>query len=425
MKRSSRASASRRPRRAEEAGRRALSHVGGRVEGLRGPPELRAAIVRACSVDPERGVRDHVHGFHSYPARLHPHTAAHLIRALCPESGRVGDAFCGSGTVVVEARRLGRAAVGVDLNPLAVRLSRLKTEPLPSQRRAALLAAAQAACEHAETRREKSAGPTQTYPPAERALYDVHVLLELDGLADGIRRLAPEPLREPLRLALSSMLSKVARDQRGEAPAKRLPAGFAIRFFEARVGEWCRQQGRYEALLPEPRPRVQCLEGDARELGRLGVSGVDLFVSSPPYPGVLDYAEYHRSRLAWLGLSARRINDAEIGSRRRLSRLSHRAAAQCWEQDFARVLSAMRVALSPAGRVALVVADSLLVDRPYFADAMVARCAEEAGLRVLAAGAQRRPHFHRKSMLAFGRSPRREHVILLGPRAPASSANAR
>ena len=39
------------------------------------------------------------------------------------------DPFCGSGTALVEAQRAGFDAVGIDLNPIACRISRVKTGP--------------------------------------------------------------------------------------------------------------------------------------------------------------------------------------------------------------------------------------------------------------------------------------------------------
>jgi SAM-dependent methyltransferase len=398
--------------------RRPLSHVGGRVERLDGPSELRAVIEQALDIDPEQGVRDHVHGFHSYPARLHPLTAGHLVRGLSPERGSVADPFCGCGTVLVEARRLGRKAIGVDLNPLAVRLTRFKTQPLSLQQRDELEAAAARVAEHAEERRLASAGPTHRYAPVQREAFDVHVLLELDGLAHGIKQEPPGYLRQSLGLALSSIFSKVGRDNSAEGPGKRLASGFTIRFFQNRVGELVRQLAEYEALLPDKAPGVQVREADARQLGELGLKNVDLFVSSPPYPGVLDYADYHRTRLSWLNIDAKEFERLEMGARRHLQRLDHEQAAASWEGDFVRVLRAMRDALAPEGHIALVLADSLLAGKPYPADVVVERCAARAGLELIARGSQRRPHFHRQSAKAFGDRPRYEHLLLLAPAPP-------
>jgi hypothetical protein len=187
----------------------------------------------------------------------------------------------------------------------------------------------------------------------------------------------------------------------------------ASRFFESRVGELVRQLAEYEALLPPKAAGAIVREADARELAALGLRNVDLFVSSPPYPGVLDYAQYHRTRLSWLGIDAREFERLEMGARRHLQRLDHERAAAAWEADFGKVLEAMRGALASGGLIALVIADSLLAGKPYPADVVVERCARRAGLEVVARGAQRRPHFHPQSARAFGDRPRHEHLLLL------------
>jgi len=46
-----------------------------------------------------------------------------LIGACCPPGGSVLDPCCGSGTAVVAARRLGRRAIGVDIDPRAIALA--------------------------------------------------------------------------------------------------------------------------------------------------------------------------------------------------------------------------------------------------------------------------------------------------------------
>ncbi|HEY4329935.1 MAG TPA: site-specific DNA-methyltransferase [Phycisphaerae bacterium] len=47
-----------------------------------------------------------------------------LIKALCPKEGSVGDFFCGSGTTLLAAQKLGRKFLGADINPAAVKLAR-------------------------------------------------------------------------------------------------------------------------------------------------------------------------------------------------------------------------------------------------------------------------------------------------------------
>jgi DNA methylase len=117
--------------------RRSLTHVGGAVQTA-GDARIAAKLAEAIDVapapeprrdgsaddDPDRA---HVHGFHTYPARMHPTTAGRLVRAATERDALVLDPFCGSGTVLVETMIAGRRAAGTDLNPLAERLARLKT----------------------------------------------------------------------------------------------------------------------------------------------------------------------------------------------------------------------------------------------------------------------------------------------------------
>lgn len=70
------------------------------------------------------------HGFHDYPARMIPQIAQRLIERYAPNSGKILDPFCGSGTTLVEAQLANRRAVGNDINPLAVLLSKVKATPI-------------------------------------------------------------------------------------------------------------------------------------------------------------------------------------------------------------------------------------------------------------------------------------------------------
>lgn len=76
----------------------------------------------------------HVHGMHLYPARMIPQIANRLIRENSSKGETVLDPFCGSGSVLVEALILGRNAVGIDINPLAIMIAKAKTTTIhPSE----------------------------------------------------------------------------------------------------------------------------------------------------------------------------------------------------------------------------------------------------------------------------------------------------
>ena len=415
------------PEQKERKHRRALSHVGGQIEIVGGSPEDRRALEHALSVDPDEGATlAHVHGFHSYPAKLHPDTARRLIEGFSKPGASVLDPFCGSGTVLVEAEIAGRRAFGVDANPLAVELGWLKTHAARSPWVARLDTLAAQVVEHAEARRAAKAGPTRRYPPEDRELFAPHVLLELDGLCDGIERLRGQNEPRALGLVISAILTKVSQkagDSSGRVEPKRIAGGYTIKLFKKKTEELVRRVRELEGLLPERVTPARVELGDARKLGFLRPGSIDLVVSSPPYAGVYDYFEHHKLRLRWLGLGESQFEKSEIGARRQARRASPELALSRFSRDFAACLAEMSRVLAPRGRALLVVADSVLARQALYADELVARLAPEVGLGVAARASQPRPHFHEPTRDAFRKRPRSEHVILLeksaAPRAAA------
>jgi SAM-dependent methyltransferase len=376
-----------------------------------------AALSHALDVGPdESAVMAHMHGFHPYPARLHPLTASRVIEALTERGARVLDPFCGSGTVLAEARLLGRRALGVDANPLAIELAWLKTRGASAAEREALLAAAGVAAEHADQRRLARSGPTKPYGKADRELFDLHVLLELDGLRDGIRKLPDGFERRALMLVLSALFTKVSR-RRAETSRhhqeKRLAGGFVVRFFLEKARDLAKRLAAYDARLPARAPAVELSVGDARRLDHVQRRSIDLVLSSPPYPGVYDYVDQHAARLRWLGLSARGFERSEIGARRRYARVDYERALDGWRRELGPCLDRIAERLAPGGAAVLVIADSVLGGRGVYADDTLAELAPRHGLRVAAHVSQARPHFHAPTARAFAERPRREHLLVL------------
>jgi 16S rRNA G966 N2-methylase RsmD len=64
---------------------------------------------------------------HKYWARKPANVVRACLERFAPRGGVVLDPFCGSGTTLIEARRLGLASVGIDLNPVAVLIARTST----------------------------------------------------------------------------------------------------------------------------------------------------------------------------------------------------------------------------------------------------------------------------------------------------------
>jgi hypothetical protein len=404
--------------------RRSLTNVGGaiRTEGDAEDAALLAAALDVPPPDPDStgddAERAHVHGFHTYPARMHPQTAARLVRAFCPERGTTLDPFCGSGTVLVEAMIAGRNALGTDLNPLAVRLARCKTRPRSDEELEHLVGVARECAEFANTRRKARAGATRRFPPEDVGLFEPHVLLELDSLRAAIERLEGA-VRMDLSLVLSALLVKLSRkrgDTSDEVAPRRLAAGYTAKLFVKKTEELARRLGEFTRALPRPAPSIDVGLDDATELRLFPPRErrtVDAIVTSPPYAATYDYVAHHALRLRWLELDARPLEKSELGARRNYAGMSADEAHDAWSRELARFFTATARVLPPDAPMILVMADSAVGREALRADVIVAEVARRTGFLPAALASQPRPHFHGATVAAFRDEPRAEHALLL------------
>ena len=71
------------------------------------------------------------HAWHPFPAKFPPQLPEFFIRELTEPGETVLDPMLGSGTTLVEAQRLGRRAIGCDIDPLARLLAQAKLTSVP------------------------------------------------------------------------------------------------------------------------------------------------------------------------------------------------------------------------------------------------------------------------------------------------------
>ena len=78
-------------------------------------------------VSDNRLISGKTHNFYKYPACFHPSFSNSVIKNFSEPGDTVIDPFVGGGTSAVEASYLQRNLIGVDINPVAVFLSKFKT----------------------------------------------------------------------------------------------------------------------------------------------------------------------------------------------------------------------------------------------------------------------------------------------------------
>ena len=295
-----------------------------------------------------------IEAIHPYPAKFVAELPRRLLDLLpVPRGTAVLDPFCGSGTTLVECQRRGLPAIGVDLNPIACLISRVKTAPLAC----GLAAAAGAVVEQASGREQAS------MPDAPRLdhWFAHDVQLALAGLTAAIGT-APASHRDALRLALSSIVVRVSNqesDTRYAAICKNVRRADVLTAFH-RAAERIERAlgGREYALAP-----ATVVEADITSVSPAAlttgeeVRGVGLVITSPPYPNAYEYWLYHKYRMYWLGMDPLAVKAREIGARAHFFKRNPHTA-----DDFARqmkqTLGLLRAVLVRGGYVCFVIGRS-------------------------------------------------------------------
>ncbi|RLB57259.1 MAG: hypothetical protein DRJ42_00740 [Deltaproteobacteria bacterium] len=398
-----------------------LTHVGGAIT-TKGDADAAALLAEALDNVTEVDHDELTHGFHTYAARMHPGIARSLVANFSSTDETILDPFVGSGTVAIEAMIAGNRPVGVDLNPIALRIASVKTELRREGGRERFVNIANEIAERSETRVRSRVDARAPIPRDETQYWSGHTLKELAGLLEEIRAIDDDQDRRAFEMVFSSIVVKVSRQRsdtskhdasRDPSPdptsqsSRGIRKGLPTEFFLRKALELVERWEVLSEFAPERAHRPLFYEGDARRLPRVLPPRVraDLIITSPPYGGTYDYVDHHARRYAWLKIDPRHFERNEVGARRRLKGAD---GLRTWDREVADLLGSM-AAVRTHDRVPIIMlmGDGEVGNRRVPADEQVNRLAPRAKLRLIASASQERPDFR-------GGDPRREHLLLLG-----------
>jgi DNA modification methylase len=259
---------------------------------------------------------------HPFPARMAPGIALEVISKATKQL-RVLDPMMGSGTVVALARSKNHIAIGVDIDPLAVLISRVWTTAVDAEETTAkasqVLMRAKAIF---ATMRQGEAYPPRSDRETRRFVaywFDGHARKQLASLSLSIARVRSEATRNVLLCALSRLIitkasgASLAMDLSHSRPHKKFDRAPVkpFRRFLAAVDHVASNCVPKKGLDRGPAPRLYL--GDARELPVRDAS-IDLVVSSPPYLNAIDYIRCSKFSLVWMGYRIPRLRELRAGS---------------------------------------------------------------------------------------------------------------
>lgn len=330
------------------------------------------------------------HGFHTYPAGLHPDAARALVEAYDAE--RILDPFCGGGTTLVEARAHGRVTLGRDVSPVALRVARTRTATPPDDVVRRFRSTSRKLTEVARHAREL---PGPSILPAVEQWYAPHALMELESLRRGILD-AEESVRDLLWATFSSLLIKVswrASDTSAKRLKHRRPPGTTAVLFHKKARELGRRMEALREAAPEGTPEADIAFGDARAID---VEPVQLVLTSPPYPSTYDYLPLQHLRHVWL---PDRLPDfeVEIGPRRDW-RDGGKGAVKRWREDTRQWMAAAHRVLEPGGHLVIVIGDGLTPRGPVDTAKATEEVARSLGFEMAGRASVERPDHARKTI---------------------------
>ena len=241
------------------------------------------------------------HGYHRYPAKFIPQIVSRLLKKYTKEGDLVVDPFGGCGTTLVESKVMGRSSVGVDINPVAVLITKAKLTPIDPQKIEKAFVALKA-------RLDTYSKDTKVKAPDHERIdywFKQEEKRKLAFIFAEVSKLKDQDVRDFFFCGFSNILkncsiwlqksNKPTRDM-NKKPSDPIPT------FYKQIKMMMRGNARFYDLLKEKNhleisSQVYCT--DARTIP-VKNNSVSLIVTSPPYVTSYEYADLHQLTALWL-----------------------------------------------------------------------------------------------------------------------------
>ena len=287
------------------------------------------------------------HWIYPYKGKFHPQMIRALLNIIGLEAGdTVLDPFIGSGTTAVEAQLLGINCIGIDVSPLCVLQSRVKTESVEvlsqiNEWKDKVIKSIGSSLFNLEG---KNIDDVINSIPDEK-VRNFYMMVKLVAISDNVRR--KKKFFDSFMRNLDLMLHSVA------------DYAEIVRKLNIKLG------------------KVDIKIGDARALP-LDDNSVDGIVTSPPYSIALDYVSNDAHALKELGYDLREIREEFIGVRGK----GHKRI-DLYNEDMKQCLKEMYRVLKPKKYAVIIIGNATYMGQEVNTVEFIINYAEKIGFKLI------------------------------------------
>lgn len=265
--------------------------------------------------------KEYTHCFHAYPAMMIPQIARRLIKLYAKKSDALLDPFCGSGSVLLEAKIMRLKVYGIDINPLAQLIARTKTT---------LVDVKELKNEYKEIIEKYLNSKNIKTPDFFNIDYWFlkSTIQELAKLRKAIFEIKNEKIQDFFKVVFSETVRDVSNTRNSEFKLYRIPENklgdYKPDVFKTFKSKFLRNLEGLKALsekIKNNETQVIILDEDSRKRTSLDSNSVDVIITSPPYGDsktTVAYGQFSRLSLQWLGFERDniRIDKKSLGGKK-------------------------------------------------------------------------------------------------------------
>ena len=248
------------------------------------------------------------HGFHKYPAKFFPELPRWIIKRYSKKGDLILDPFSGSATANVEALLNSRNSIGIDIEPFARFISKVKTTPVDfTELNYVNERIVQKIISYHPNKIIKEEIPN--FPYMEN-WFNAEIISELAYIKQNINQIeCSEEIKDFYLCCFSSIIRSVSNADnnctrtviRKKLHKQVFPSDALVRFVET-IYQWTPKLIDFSKICPNDTTVEFPSNMDAKKT-RFKSNTFDLALTSPPYVNAVDYPRTHQLETYWLGLA--------------------------------------------------------------------------------------------------------------------------